>query len=142
NGKDLGSGPNVGPEKDGKLAAQEKREKRQKRWKITFSNKSGADYARELQYFGATVAIPTGEPSPERAYLTLKQLAPPGRPEYEDVGRYEEIFWIGEEPSAIAKLCGHLGLRARPQFIAVFFPLKFESRLVALETSYRRKTED
>jgi hypothetical protein len=128
-----GSGDETGP--GGKID----RSNRPLRWTLRFNTRDGRDYLRQLEAFGAILAMP--DPKQSADYLVIRDLhRVPADAKPEDITRIESIFWIDDKPESVRSLARALGLKEPPHFI-VFFPAEFEAKLLRLELDYRGKKE-
>jgi hypothetical protein len=135
NGPGPGSGDEAGPG-----GGNIDRRNRPLRWALVFNTRNGNDYLRQLEAFGAILAIP--DPRHPDGYLVIRDLRRvPAEPQPEDIAKIERIFWIDDKPESVGSLSRALGLKAPPHFI-VFFPAEFEAKLLRLELDYRGKRED
>jgi hypothetical protein len=133
NGTGPRSGDEIGP--GGKID----RSNRPLRWTLRFNTRDGRDYLRQLEAFGAILAVP--DPKQPADYLVIRDLHRlPAEAKPEDIGRIESIFWIDDRPESVRSLARALGLEEPPHFI-VFFPAEFEAKLLRLELDYRGKKE-
>jgi hypothetical protein len=129
-----GSGDETGP--GGKID----RSNRPQRWTLRFNTRDGRDYLRQLEAFGAILAVP--DPKQPADYLVIRDLHRlPAEAKPEEIGRIESIFWIDDKPDSVRSLARALGLKEPPHFI-VFFPTEFEAKLLRLELDYRGKKEN
>jgi hypothetical protein len=134
-----GQGPGSGS-KTGPGTGDGDRSRRPLRWVLVFNTRDGRDYKRQLQAFGAIVAIP--DPNSPDGYLVIRDLdqqRPEARPE--DIGKIDRIYWIDDTTASVQSLSGALGLAKPPPHFIVFFSKEFEEKLLKLELSYRGKKE-
>jgi hypothetical protein len=104
---------------------------RQLRWTMIFRTTSGADYLKQLQDLGATLATPEGNDE----YLVFRDLHR-GRNvgKKEDLGSFSSLLrWIDDRPDSVQALAQSLGLRFKPAYIVAFFPKRLEDELAKLE---------
>ncbi len=134
-GTGTGEGGGVGP---GKGQASD-RAKRVLRWTLVFNTRDGNDYRRQLQAFGAIIAIPN--PRNPDDYLVIRDLEHP-TPQPEDISKIQRIYWIDDGAASIRSLSSVLGLSPPPPHFVVFFPAEFEEKLLKLELAYRGKKEN
>jgi hypothetical protein len=135
-GQGTGEGSGVGP---GRGNAE--RIKRTLRWVLIFNTRDGRDYKRQLNAFGAILAIP--DPNTPDGYLVIRDLhsdRPQAKPE--DIAEIKRIFWIDDGAASVRSLAQALGLPQQPQQFIVFFSPEFEQKLVSLEKAYRGKEEN
>jgi hypothetical protein len=134
-GTGTGKGGGVGPG-----TGSGDRAKRSLRWVLIFNTRDGRDYKRQLNAFGAILAIP--DPKDPDGYLVIRDLDQ-ARPQAkaEDITQIKRIFWIDDGAASVRSLASALGIAPPPQFI-VFFSQEFEAKLVALEKAYRGKEEN
>jgi hypothetical protein len=132
-GTGTGSGGKVGP---GTGSAD--RAKRPARWTLLFNTRDGRDYRKQLQAFGALLAIP--DPNSPDGYLVIRDLDHP-KALAEDIAKIERIYWIDDKPASVRSLSAALDMPAPAHFI-VFFPAEFEEKLLRLELNYRGKQEN
>ncbi len=132
-GRGTGSGDAVGPG-----TGNADRAKRPLRWTLLFNTRDGHDYRKQLQAFGAFLAVP--DPKDPDGYLVIRDLEHP-KPAAEDIAKIERIYWIDDKPQSVRSLSSALGMPPPPHFI-VFFPAEFEEKLLRLELNYRGKKEN
>ena len=131
-GNGAGAGPGTGNSDPGKRA------KRSLRWTMIFNTRDGQDYRRQLQTFGAILAVP--DPKDPDGYLLIEDLKNP-KAAAGDVAKIERLYWVDDKPSSVHSLAQALGVPPPPHFI-VFFPHDFEEKLLRLELGYRNKREE
>jgi hypothetical protein len=138
-----GDGPGQGPGSGGKTGPgtdNGDRSRRPLRWVLIFNTRDGRDYKRQLQAFGAIVAIP--DPKSPSNFLVIRDLdqeRPQALPE--DIGKIDRIYWIDDSPASVRSLSAALGLAQPPPRFFVFFSKELEEKLLKLELSYRGKKE-
>jgi hypothetical protein len=136
-----GSGTGVGTgtgDKVGPGTGNADRAKRPLRWTLIFNTRDGRDYRKQLQAFGAILAIP--DPKSADGYLVIRDLENP-KPVAEDIAKIERIYWIDDKPASVRSLSAALDMPPPAHFI-VFFPREFEEKLLKLELGYRNKQEN
>jgi hypothetical protein len=134
-GKDKGRGSRVGSGKD--LA--EKRDERQKRWKLNFTTRNPQDYVRQMEFFKATIVIPTAGGGYAVAVDRGTQLRPP---RVQDISTIEGVFWVDDKPESVKRMCAGLGIHEALPWFAAFFPEDFERDLLRKELEFRGKREE
>jgi serine/threonine protein kinase len=136
-----GEGPGVGSGKGGSTRLvtgnSEKRAKRPLRWTLIFNTRDGEDYKKQLQAFGAILAVP--DPRNPTKYLVIRDLDWP-EPKAEDLTRIERIWWIDDKPQSVQSLAGALNLQPPPHFV-VYFPERVERDLLEKELTYCGRKE-
>jgi hypothetical protein len=134
----LGDGPGTGTGgKKGPGSGDADRAKRPLRWTLIFNTHDGKDYRKQLQAFGAILAIP--DPKSADGYLVIRDLDKP-TPQAEDIAKIERIYWIDDKPASVRSLSAALDIPPPGHFI-VFFPREFEDKLLRLDLGYRGKQE-
>jgi hypothetical protein len=128
-----GTGDDVGPG-----SGDAKRAERPLRWTLIFNTRDGKDYRKQLQAFGAILAIP--DPKSADGYLVIRDLDNP-KPQAEDIAQIKRIYWIDDKPASVRSLSAALDMPPPGHFI-VFFPREFEDKLLRLELGYRGKQEN
>jgi hypothetical protein len=132
-GRGTGTGDDVGPG----TGDSKKRAERPLRWTLIFNTRDGKDYRKQLQAFGAILAIP--DPKSADGYLVIRDLENP-KAHAEDIAKIERIYWIDDKPASVRSLSSALDMPPPGHFI-VFFPREFEDKLLRLELGYRGKQE-
>ncbi len=124
-GQGTGKGNEVGPG-----TGNADRAKRPMRWTLLFNTRDGRDYKKQLQAFGAILAIP--DPKDPDGFLVIRDLERPV-PKAEDIAQIKRIYWIDDKPASVKSLAAALGLAPPPPHFVVFFPAEFEEKLLRLE---------
>jgi hypothetical protein len=138
-GKDKGIGDTQGPGPQGGPQAT-LQQRRQARWKMSFSTTGGADYLRQLHKLGAYLGVPKITRDNQIEYLVTRN---PEKPQlkHENVSKLNRIFWFDHEPRSVLGMAKALGISTPPFFVA-FFPETLEDRLRKLEQQAYSGDED
>jgi hypothetical protein len=157
--KDSGDGSGGGKDKGTQGGSGEdvdqRRAKRQLRWRLTFNRDSnGPDYRDKLRYLGAILVVAEyrrdarGKPMLDaegkamlQYRLVIRDIRQGARPREEDVRQIPGIFWIDDKRDSVTALADALGIQPPPLF-ACFFPRKVEEELRRLEKQKYGGPED
>jgi hypothetical protein len=115
------------------------RQKRNKRWTLTFNSGNGSDYLNQLSVLGAVLV---GEFSDGSRIMYRKLDASPVPGEAVDPEIRQRMVWVDERPGSVRDLSGAMGLPRTPEAIKAYFPFKLENELLKLELAYRGKKEE
>lgn len=136
-GVGAGQGSGVGPG-NGNMNI---RQKRLDRWTMLFDTWNGDDYLRQLSGLGAILAIPAPEGGDN--YDVIRDLSKrPFHPKREDIHQFNQIFWVDSKEQSVRSLASALGLRIPPPYIAAFFPVELEKKLLEIELAYKGLKEE
>jgi hypothetical protein len=133
-GKGAGEGKGNAPGTPGSV-----RQKRNKRWTLTFDTHGGKDYLQQLSVLGAVLV---GEFNDGNPVMYRKLDVTPVKGEAVEPEIRQRMVWVDERPGAIRELSDAMGLPRTPSAIKAYFPFKLENELLKLELGYRGKKEE
>jgi hypothetical protein len=134
NGSGLGKGSGVGIG-----GAPSIRQKRNKRWTLSFDTVDGRDYLRQLSSLGAELIAEFPDKS-RMMYRKLNESPVPGEPIDPEI--LTHMVWVDERPTAVGDLASAMHLPKTPTSIRAYFPYALEDELLKLELAFRNKKED
>lgn len=114
------------------------RNRRVLRWSILFDTREGEDYAKQLHFFGAFLAVPEG---PEKFLVVRDLMKRPVEGKREDLTKIQAIYWVETDPSSVERLAKTLGIE-KPPYLVVFFPQHVEDELLRKEWAYTGRSEE
>jgi hypothetical protein len=121
----------------GKESTLNNRQKRTLRWTMTFNTANGEDYLRQLSALKAILAVPVPQGG---AYWVFDLSHGRHHPVTKTNLNYlKRIFWVDKTTGSVRNLAGALGLQQQPPWIAAFFPVSLEQKLLKKELAYARE---
>jgi hypothetical protein len=133
-GTGVGTGSGNQPGTQGSM-----RQRRNKRWTLSFSTTSGSQYLGQLHALGAILVADYPDGS-RVMYRHLDRLPTPPEPVDSDIRT--RMVWVDERPGSVRDLADAMQLDRTPHSIKAFFPYKLEDEMLKLELSYRGRKEE
>lgn len=133
-GSGVGKGSGTAPGTQGSV-----RQRRNRRWTLTFDTQNGNDYVRQLSLLGVTLVADWGDGN-RSMYRKLDTHPVPAETIDEAITK-RQMSWHDERPTFVRELTDAMGLTRMPISFKAYFPFRFEEELLQKELAYRGRKE-
>ena len=108
------------------------------RWILRHHFRDSADYMRQVEGLGATVAFPT---SHEKWRYFDRPSSERGTGKVRDLSSESRLYWMCEERETAVLVANFFGITPTPYFV-LFLPKALEDRMMQMEKDYKGLEED